>query len=42
MFSACSGREAQREGEALSRAEDNASLRTNKYKLTMNAIRLDA
>lgn len=41
ILSACGGGEAQREAEALGRVEDNAGPRTNKYKPTTNAIRLD-
>jgi len=41
MISACGGGEAQREGEALGRIEDNAGPRTNKYKTATNEIRLD-
>lgn len=43
MSSACgAGGEAQREGESLGRAEDNAGPGTKKYKPASNAIRLDA
>lgn len=43
MSSACGARgEAQREGESLGRAEDNAGPGTKKHKPALNAIRLDA